>query len=172
VTPQQITIVVLIPLIAWRLYRRVRRMIGRQTSRMGRHWGAVVFFPIVAVLVAVGAWAHPQALAGLGAGLLVGVALAIWGLRLTRFEHTAEGYFYTPNAHIGIALSVVFIARIAWRLLEMPGVPGAQPGATAPFAASPLTLTVFGTLIGYYTAYAAGMLRWRLAARNAEPPAG
>jgi hypothetical protein len=160
VSPQQVAVVVMIPLISWRLYRRIRSHIGRQTSRMRRHWTAVVFFPVVATLVAFAARVHPQALAALGAGLVVGVGLAIWGLRLTRFEHTAEGCFYTPNAHIGIALSVVFVARIAWRLMELPvatGTPGMPPG----MASSPLTLVVFGALVGYYSAYAAGMLRWR-----------
>ena len=165
-TPQQIAVVVMIPLIAWRLYRRVRSHIGRQTSRMRRHWTTVVFFPLVAALVALGARVHPGALAGLGAGIAIGVGLAIWGLKLTRFEQTAAGYFYTPNAHIGIALSVVFVARIAWRLLEMQELAG-HPGPPGDFAGSPLTLAIFGALAGYYTAYAAGMLRWRYSLRKA-----
>ena len=169
--PQQVVVVVMIPLIAWRLYRRVRSHIGRQTSRLRRHWTAAIFFPIVALLVALATLAHPQSLAGLGAGLAVGAGLAIWGLRLTRFEHTAEGYFYTPNAHIGIALSVVFIARIAWRLFEMQEIE-AHAGAPPDFASSPLTLAIFGALMGYYTAYAVGMLRWRYAVRAGEPPSG
>jgi hypothetical protein len=172
VAPQQVVVAVLIPLIAWRLYRRVRSHIGRQTSRLRRHWTAVIFFPIVATLVALGARTHPEALAGLGAGALVGVGLAIWGLRLTRFERTAQGYFYTPNAHIGIALSVVFIARIAWRLFELEEMSGHAAAPPQAFAASPLTLVIFGALVGYYTAYAAGLLRWRLATKDEPlPPA-
>jgi len=169
VNPQQVVVVVLIPLIAWRLYRRVRGMIGRQTSRMRRHWGAAIFFPVVAALIAFGALAHPQALEGLAAGIVAGVALAIWGLKLTRFEHNAQGYFYTPNAHIGIALSVVFAARIVWRLFEMQELAG-HAGAPQDFAASPLTLGIFGALVGYYATYAAGLLRWRYSLR-ATPPA-
>ena len=168
-SPQQVAVVVMIPLIAWRLYRRVRSHIGRQTSRMRRHWTAVILFPLIAVMVALAARAHPQSLAGLGAGLAVGIGLAIWGLKLTRFEHTAEGYFYTPNAHIGIALSVVFIARIVWRIMEMPEIK-AQTGAPPDFASSPLTTVVFGALVGYYTAYAIGILRWRYRLRAAAPP--
>ena len=169
-TPQQIMLVVLIPLIAWRLYRRVRGLIGRQKSRMRRHWTAVVLFPVVTLLLALGAATHPTALAGLAAGLVVGIGLAIWGLKLTRFEHTAEGFFYTPNAHIGIALSVVFLARVAWRLLEIPALT-VQQGAPPAFASSALTLVVFGALAGYYTAYAAGLLRWRHAAKDAPASA-
>jgi hypothetical protein len=169
VTPQQVVVVVMIPLIAWRLYRRVRSNIGRQVSRMRRHWTAAIFFPVVATMVALAALAHPQALAGLALGLAVGIALAIWGLRLTRFEHTGDGYFYTPNAHIGIALSVVFVARIVWRILEMPEIK-AQTGAPPDFASSPLTTVVFGALVGYYTAYAIGILRWRYRLRAAAPP--
>jgi hypothetical protein len=169
VTAQQMIVVALIPLIAWRLYRRVRGMIGRQTSRMRRHWTAVVFFPVVALLIALVTLAYPPALAGLGAGIAAGVGLAIWGLKLTRFEHTAEGYFYTPNAHIGVALSVLFAARIVWRIFEMESFAGAG-GMPAHFAASPLTLAIFGALVAYYTTYAAGLLRWRLRLRDAPPP--
>ena len=168
-TPQQIVVVVMIPLIAWRLYRRVRGMIGRQTSRMRRHWTAAIFFPVIALLVALGALFHPEALASLGAGIAVGIGLAVWGLRLTRFEHTAQGFFYTPNAHIGIALSVLFATRIVWRLFEMQSITG-QGVAPQHFAANPLTLAIFGALAGYYTAYAVGLLRWRHGLRGAPPP--
>jgi cytochrome b561 len=104
-----------------------------------------------------------MALAGLAGGVAVGAILGVVGLRLTRFERTAEGWFYTPNAHIGIALSALFTARVAWRLVQLQlhgAAPAAAPGG-AQFASSPLTLVVFGMLAGYYTVYAAGLLRWR-----------
>lgn len=155
----------LIPLIAWRMYSRVRRLVGRQHSRAWRHWTALVLFPLLAVFLAFGAAANPFALGVLAAGLALGVGLGIAGLRLTRFERTPEGFFYTPNAHIGIALSVVLVARIAWRLFEIRS--GAVAAGGPDFARSPLTLAVFGTLAGYYATYAAGIIRWRRSARPA-----
>lgn len=159
-TPQTVVVIAVIPLVAWRLYSRVRRFIGRQRSRAWRHWMAVVLFPLlVAALGLAAAAANRAALAGLLGGVAVGAALGAAGLRLTRFERTAEGWFYTPNAHIGIALSLLFTARIAWRIAQIE-LHGTAPGG-AQFASSPLTLVVFGMLAGYYTVYAAGLLRWR-----------
>ncbi len=158
-TPQTVVVIAVIPLVAWRMYSRVRRLVGRQRSRAGRHWTAVVLFPLLLVMLGLTTAAHEAALAALAGGVAVGGALGIAGLRLTRFERTPEGWFYTPNAHIGIALSVLLVARIAWRVVEVQ-LHGAAPGG-AQFASSPLTLAVFGMLAGYYTLYAAGLLRWR-----------
>jgi hypothetical protein len=160
-----VVFVALVPLIAWRLYSRVRRLIGRQRSRPWRHWMAAVMFPLVAVMLALAAAHNPLALGMLAGGLAVGAGLGLWGLRLTRFERTADGFFYTPSAHIGIALSVLLVMRIAWRLFEVrTGVTAAGGGQD--FARSPLTLAVFGTLAGYYATYAMGLIRWRRSAAS------
>jgi hypothetical protein len=160
--PSTLVFAALIPLIAWRLYSRVRRLIGRQRSRAWRHWVAVVLFPLLAAMLALAAAHSPLALGVLVGGLVAGAALGLWGLRLTRFERTAEGFFYTPSAHIGIALSVLVVARVGWRLFEMQS--GALHAGGPDFARSPLTLAIFGMLAGYYAIYAAGLLRWRRSA--------
>ena len=163
-----VVVIALIPLIAWRMYSRVRRLIGRQTSRAWRHWTALVLFPLLLATLGFGARSSAPAIEALVAGAAAGIALGWWGLRLTRFEKTAEGLFYTPNAHIGIALSAVFFARIAWRIYELQAQAG--PMRSNPdFARSPLTLLVFGMLAAYYTAYAAGVLRWRHSLAAADP---
>lgn len=154
-----LVVVALVPLIAWRLYSRVRRLVGRQRSRAWRHWLAVVLFPLLAAMLAIAAVPSPLALGTLAGGLAIGAGLGILGLRLTRFERTPEGWFYTPNAHIGIALSVLVIARVGWRLFEMQS--GALRAAGPDFARSPLTMAIFGMLAGYYATYALGLLRWR-----------
>ncbi|HEX3099225.1 MAG TPA: hypothetical protein VHQ02_16005 [Usitatibacter sp.] len=157
----------LVPLIAWRLYSRVRRLIGRQRSRAWRHWTAAVMFPLLALLLALAAAGNPLALGMLAGGLAIGAGLGLWGLRLTRFERTAEGFFYTPSAHIGIALSLLLAARIAWRLFEVrTAFPAAGGGQD--FARSPFTLAVIGTLAGYYATYAVGLIRWRRSAARHE----
>jgi hypothetical protein len=92
----------------------------------------------------------------------------VYGLRLTKFEQTAQGLFYTPNAHLGIALSLLFIGRLIYRAFQIylsVGNPSLHD-----FTRSPLTLAIFGTLAGYYVTYAIGLLRWRYrAARNPAP---
>jgi ABC-type arginine transport system permease subunit len=158
-TPTQIVLLVLIPLVLWRVYARIRRMVGRQQSRPWRHWVAAIFFPLVLALLAAAALRDALAIASLVAGIVAGIGLATWGLRLTRFERTPEGVFYTPSAHIGIAVTLLFVARVLYRMVEVFGGM-ARPGAQD-FARSPLTLAVFGVLAAYYAAYASGVLRWR-----------
>ena len=160
-TPATIGLLIAVPLIIWRVYSRVRRMVGRQRMSAVRAGITLVVFPAVILLLALAALTHPERLAWLVAGLVGGYLLAVVGLRKTVFEATPDALFYTPNAHLGIALSLLLVMRIAYRFIEIymidPGVPrGAQD-----FARSPLTLSIFGLLAGYYIAYAVGLLRWR-----------
>ena len=97
----------------------------------------------------------------LAGGLGFGSLLGFFGLNQTRFEPTPKGLFYTPNAHLGIALSLLFVARIAYRLVEAYAIEPTAPHGTSDFARSPLTLAVFGLLAGYYLTYALGLVRWR-----------
>ena len=153
-------IAIAIPLVAWRMYSRVRRMIGRQRSKAWRHWTAAIFFPLILAMLALATLVRPATLAILVAAMVAGVGLAVWGLKLTRFEKTAEGIFYTPNAHIGIALSSLLVARVLYRFYEiatMPVVPRGGAGMQD-FARSPLTLVALGMLASYYAAYAIGVL--------------
>jgi cytochrome b561 len=97
----------------------------------------------------------------LAGGLIFGSLLAVYGLRQTRFEQTPQGLFYTPHAHLGIALSLLFVGRILYRLVAVYALNGAASPGAAEFARSPLTLAVFGLLAGYYIIYAVGLVRWR-----------
>jgi len=152
----------LILLISWRMYSRIRRLVGRQKSHLWRHWAAAVLFPILVLMLALVGLVNPLALAGLAGGVAAGLGLAWYGLSKTRFETSPEGFFYTPNAHIGIGLSLVFLARCGYRVYQIyvattaGGVMDARE-----FGQSPLTLLTFGMLAGYYAAYAVGLLRWR-----------
>jgi hypothetical protein len=162
--PSMVMVAVLVPLVIWRMYARIRRNIGRQRLTKVRPWVTLAIFSIIIVLIALGAARlHAERLWWLAGSLAAGVLLAQYGLKLTRFEPTPQGLFYTPNTHIGIALSLVFIARIAWRFFELYAIAPAVPRDNADFFRSPLTLAVFGLLAGYYMAYAAGLLRWRFA---------
>ena len=114
-----LTALVLIPLVAWRVCARVRRMVGRQTLSRVRPWLTVTLFPLLLVLLGLTALSHPERLPMLAGGVAVGLGLARYGLSKTRFEATPQGMFYTPNAHLGIALSLLFIGRLAYRFIEI-----------------------------------------------------
>jgi cytochrome b561 len=160
-----LVIVALVPLIAWRLYSRVKRLLSRQKSRLWRHWIAAIFFPLLIVMLGLVTALHPFAFAGLALGVCGGIALAIWGIKLTRFESTAEGFFYTPNARIGLALSALLVMRIVYRFMQI-GMGGFRDAAANPdFARSPVTQVIIGLVLAYYAVYAMGLLRWRRAGR-------
>jgi hypothetical protein len=166
--PPTITLLILLPLILWRLYKRIRRMVGRQHLSRVRPWLTLTIFPLVILLLALSAVAHPERLLLLAGGIGIGVTLGLYGLKVTRFEATPEGLFYTPNAHLGIALSLLFVGRIVYRFFEIYAMQPSVPHGSADFARSPLTLAVFGVLAGYYITYAAGLLRWRFSIQRTK----
>ena len=176
-TPQAthaLTTAAIIALIAWRLYARIRRNIGRQRFRPARPWITLSIFPLVLALLGFATLTRPLAEGSLWMGVAAGTALGVLGNRLTRFEATPEGYFYTPSAHLGIALSTLFVCRIAYRFM-VTGVPGVGAAPPAGQSLTPLTLLLLGTLAGYYCTYAVGLLRWyaraRQLPRTGMPPA-
>jgi hypothetical protein len=167
-SPSTVTLLALLPLLAWRAYARFRRMVGRQRLSRIRPWITLTIFPALVVLLGLGAHAHVERLGWLAAGLALGALLGVFGLSRTRFEPTRQGLFYTPNAHLGIALSLLFIARIVYRLVEVYAIDPGVPHGLDDFARSALTLAVFGLLAGYYIAYAIGLVRWRLRVLRAK----
>jgi hypothetical protein len=142
-------------LIAWSIYRRVRRNIGRQPLRLRRIVTSIVIFSIVGVLFLVMSLTQINLLLGIGGGLVLGVALGFLGLRLTKFETTEAGHFYTPNTPIGIALSTLFIGRLLYRFWVLRNT-DFSTGHPPPFQ-SPLTLFIFGLLVGYYLVFYIGL---------------
>lgn len=156
-----ITVIAVVALVGWRMFARIRRVIGRQRLSKIRPWVTVLAFPLIVAVMLAASHARPMAAVAMIAGAAVGTALGLLGTRLTRFEVTPAGLFYTPNAHLGVALSLLLVLRIGYRfvVLQTGGPP--VDGQSMPWAASPLTMAIFGTLAGYYVTYAIGLLRWR-----------
>jgi hypothetical protein len=148
-------------LVIWRIYSRVKRMVGRQRLSRVRPWLTIVFFPLLTGLLLLGSLKNPASALGLVCGVLLGGILGWYGLRLTKFEQSSLGLFYTPNAHLGIALSLLLIGRLAYRAVQIYTAAGSFQTDSLNFVRSPLTLLIFGTLAGYYVTYAVGLLRWK-----------
>jgi hypothetical protein len=170
--PNLLPLLIFIPLIAWRMYSRVRRNIGQQKLGKYRPWITLTIFPVIVILISLSAYTQPLRLLAMGGGLIAGAALGVFGTKHTKFESTPAGMFYTPNAHLGIALSAVFFARVVYRMFQLYSMdPNVQPNPND-FASSPLTLSIFGLLAGYYMTYAVGLIRYRLATeRQGNAPA-
>lgn len=146
--------------ILWRIVSRIRRMVGRQKYSGVRAIITACIFPVLIALVAFGALKHEGNVLFMLGGLAVGIGLGFYGLRLTKFENTPAGKFYTPNAHLGIALSLLMMGRIAWRMGTLYFTTLSFTAPPGDFASSPLTLFLFGMLAAYYISYAVGLLRW------------
>lgn len=159
-----IALLILLPLLTWRVYARVRSRMVRQRSIVSRHYtGLLAFFAMVAVPAS--EMTDPLSVAGLAAGTLAGLALGVYGLRITRFENTDEGYFYTPNARLGILVAMALVARI----LYLGVLIYANKGSNAPtprITDSPLTMLTVGLAAGYFWMYSLGLLRWRMKLRK------
>ncbi|WP_266169186.1 DUF1453 domain-containing protein [Dyella subtropica] len=152
---------IMIPLMAYAVWRRVRGNFGPQPIRRKRMIARIVIFTLVAGLLALSGLHNTKLLEGLLGGAVAGAALGLLGLRLTRFGQDANGAdVYIPNPWIGAALTVLLVGRLAWRfLVAMPQMQ--DPAATyagPPLGNSPLTLLVLGLMVGYYIAYCTGLL--------------
>jgi hypothetical protein len=157
------------PLMAWKMYSRTRRLIGRQKLTPARPWIQLVIFTLLLGLFTWANLTHPLNLALLLGGVLFGLALAIHGLRLTEYEVTDDGLFYTPHTWIGIGLSVAFFAVVVYRLVLF-GLTETTPSPST-MGRSPALVAVFATFAGYYLTYAIGMLRWRASVSRVDADA-
>ncbi len=160
-TPHLTSLAVMIPVMGLLVWRRVRSQFGRQPIRRGRMLARIATFALLGTLVAWPGLAHPPLLEGLLAGALAGVLLGLVGLRLTRFDRREDGSDgYIPNPWIGALLTALLVGRLAWRfLVAMPQL-ASEPGVHAgpAIGSSPLTMAMFGLLVGYYMAYFSGLL--------------
>lgn len=159
-TSAQLVPALIISLIGWRIYSRVRRNIGRQPFHPRRWRSAIIVFSVITVLLGWFAARSLPALSALGGGLLLGTALALLAFRLTRFESSAAGNFYTPNIVIGLGVTLLFLGRIAYRVVVVFGMSEAERAVAGGAASyqSPLTLLTFGVTAGFYIAYNASLL--------------
>lgn len=156
-----LTTMALVPLLAWRVVMRFRRAAGRQ--RLSRYRGPIVLTIYGCLMVSIALYNvhEPVRLLGFALALAAGAGLARFALSRTGFEATPTGLYYTPHGPIGIALALLFVARLAWRLADVYVLHPQAQHSFGEFAHSPLTLGVFGLMAGYYAGYMVGLVRWR-----------
>ncbi len=160
-----IALLVLMPLLVWRIYSRLKRMMGRSRSQLWRHASMAIVLPLLLAALALALTQSAQldllALSCLGAATLAGAWLGVWGIKLTRFESTDNGLFFTPNVHLGLAVTMLFIARLLYRAMELyVNSRAVVPAPLQDFSENPLTLLALGLVAGYYAVYGAGLARW------------
>lgn len=153
----------LLPVTLWARYRsgRARRRAQAWAVRTNA-WLFLFSLPLFFASALLATWVWPEAFRDACYGLLAGFALGVVGLWLTRFEHDSEGFYFTPNRWLALALVLVVTARIAaglW-LTAAPMLGLATPRAFD-WQSSGGWLGVAGLLLGYHGAYAWGLrARW------------
>jgi hypothetical protein len=161
--PRLVTPYLIVALVVWGIYRRMRRSFGRQRVRDGLMWLRAGILTLAAAFIAVQTARDVDLLGMLLAGIACGAVLGYFGLKHTKFEVTPEGRFYTPHTYIGLAVTALFVGRLLYRFLgTYNGL--APPPATGQDLAtiyrhSPFTLVVIGALVGYYVFYYVGVLQ-------------
>lgn len=170
--PSTVSVVaVMLPLVLWRMYRRFRRLVGRQRTGRYRPWISIGIYGLILAAVLYALWGQWPALQALGAGVLAGVALSRWAWRRTQLEVTAQGLYYTPHTYLGIGLFLLLVARVAYRVVEVVWLLPPEQAGMHHFVASPLTLSVLGLMAGHTLGFAVALVLWRrqvLAARDAR----
>lgn len=166
-TVTTIALLVLTPLLVWRVYARLKTQMQRQRSILTRHYTGIFVFLAMLVVPASELFGNLVSLGALAVGTAGGIGYGLWGLKLTRYEETDEGYFFTPNARLGIAIAMLFAARVLYIGFELY----ANQGSTAPtprFTDSWLTMLVVGLTGAYFATYSIGILRWRMKRQKAS----
>ena len=152
---------IMLPLLAWIVWRRVSRQFGRQPIQRKRMVARIAIFAVIGCLLSLAGLHNIQLAEGLIAGALIGALVGMVGLKLTRFEvDPVKGDCYVPNSWIGALLSVLLLGRLIWRFMQMQQVSAAARAASYPasYSYSPLTMLVIGLLVGYYIVYFSGLL--------------
>lgn len=161
-----VALLVLAPFLVWRVYSRVKGMMKRQRSVMQRHYTGAGVFAAIVLVAASQLMDNPGALGWLAVGTAGGIAYGVWGLKLTRFETVQEGYFFTPNARLGVVIAMLFMAAVMYIGFEIY----ANQGTLAPTPKVTdyvFFMPCFGLMAGYFGTYSAGLLRWRFKLRKA-----
>jgi hypothetical protein len=148
-----------LPFLAWEVYRRYRRIVGRQLLRRGRVTIGLVIFILVALFLLVRCMSMPRMLAGLCGGLALGGLLALVGLRLTKFDIGGDRpSYYTPNTYIGEASTLLLVGRLLYRMGAVYFADGAIAEAAPSLMQILVTMGLAGLTVGYYIAYNSGVL--------------
>ena len=146
-------------LVVFVAYRRLRRTFGRQVLSPKRMTVRIVLLAVVGCAVLPYAFKSTAFLGAMVAGIAAGAALGYWGADHTRFENFRGVLNYVPHTYTGIAVSLLFLGRLAYRLVELYGHGQTPPPDGSPIR-SPFTLGVLFVLVGYYVCYY-GLVLWK-----------
>lgn len=158
------TIAIILLVLAFVAYRRLRRLVGWQQLSTRSLWWRMIILALV--VLAIFASAAVTSAAGSSVlmigvdvlGLAVGIVLAWMAMQSTSFEQRAGKLWYRSNGIIGTAVLLLFLARLAFRFYIFYQIvgQGAVHNSAAMFSyySGDVWLNLpFMIFAGYYVAY-------------------
>jgi hypothetical protein len=162
IAPSTLSPLLLTVAVGFAYVRRIRRSFGKQPYHSTRTYVRMALLALACAGLLFAAATLPVAGVALAivVGLVAGGALGAFAVLHTQVEAVDGARWYTPNPWIGGALSLLLVARLAWRYGSGAFSQGA---ANAAQNASPLTLGIAATLVAFYLVNGAG-IAWRMRA--------
>ena len=161
-------------LVVFAVYRRLRRSFGRQLLRPARMTVRIVLLAVIGCALLPLALRSAEFLSAELLGAALGIGLGVWGAGRTRFLIDGGRLHYVPHTYAGIAVSLLFLGRLAFRVVQ--GYTGMHTSSAAYAQAanaaypsqafgptmvkSPLTVGIVFVLVGYYVCFYSWVL-WK-----------
>lgn len=147
------------------LYRRGRRLIGRQRYSRRRVLVRTVVLAAAVLLITYSYLRQSGQLetwASVAAGFAVGVVIALVALRFTGMGRDERGIWYIPNLYLGIGLIALLVARYVYEyVVILPQARQASAAAAMPASTGLATTAVLHGLLfvvlGYYLCHYLGI---------------
>ncbi|NEW09229.1 hypothetical protein GK047_24965 [Paenibacillus sp. SYP-B3998] len=149
-------------IIGFVIYRRTKRTIGFQRLSPRRLKFRLILFSLIGLIIFMLGFVHPIHFISYAIGLAAGVALGLTAIRHTRFEQRPDGWYYRTHLWVEIAVLVLFLSRIAYRLVFITVVSNSasmNPADLSQFTKDPLTAGVFFVIVSYYILFLSYLLR-------------
>jgi uncharacterized protein YacL len=146
-------------IVAFAIYRRVKRTIGYQKLSRSRLIFRTIMFGLLGCVILYIGFLHPINLLADGIGLAAGLVLAYYAIKHIRFEKRADAWYYRTTLWVEITVIVLLLGRIAYKLLSIymyPAAVAVPPGAAPTlevYTKDPLTVGIFFVLIAFYIRY-------------------
>lgn len=161
------SILVIIVLVLFGLYRRVRRTVGFQPLVRGQITTRVVIFSVLAVVILAEGIVNPISYVFDVIGIIIGGFIAYVSARTTKFEIRNGRWGYLQHFWVGMGLLVLFIGRLVFRFIEVSQSVGnlqytQGPGQTSVVSQSfsdPWTAGILMLLVAYYIGYYVFLIR-------------
>ena len=154
---QTIIVALIAIFIVYRVYLRVRRSIGWQQLNTGKLKVSAIILTLLGIIhVALGA-SQPVSLLSDAAGIVIGGILAYFGAAMTQFEQREGRWHYRPSTWIGGIVTVLFFARILYRIYDMFAMTSSNGGLSASNSLQTVTggwtAGLMLVMFSYYVAY-------------------